>query len=351
MKRRDFLSPKRLARTAGKTAGAVLQIVDELRTAERTASEEPVLLRCARRAMATTFEAIFPFGMPHAQAWADAALDEIDRVESELSVYREESAVSRLNATAAHGAIAVEESLWQLLARAQRLWQATGGAFDITLGALIKAWGFYRRQGCVPGPEQLAAARDRSGFEHVRLDPEQRTVAYDCPGLEINLGSIGKGYAIDQTIGLWRRDGNIRHALIHGGHSSVFALGSEPGARHGWSIGLLDPDDTRRRLAVLRLHDRALGVSAATYQHFVHEGRKLGHILDPRTGWPAEGMRLAAATAPTAAEADALATAFFVLGVEAVRAYCADHPLVGAALLPHGADRLILLGTAANEAE
>jgi thiamine biosynthesis lipoprotein len=339
MRRREFLSARRL----GKAAAQLLDVAGKLRSVEREPAQDAVLLRFARRAMATTFEVIFPLGIPHAQAWADAALDEIDRLESQLTVYRDDSEVSRLNTQAAEAPVAVEESLFQLLARAKHLWQETGGAFDVTLGALIKAWGFYRREGQVPNPEQLAEGRTRIGFEHVHLDPEGRRVSFDVPGLEINLGSIGKGYTLDKVAGLLRREGNVRHALIHGGHSSVIAMGDEPGSRRGWSIGLLDPENSQRRLAVLRLHDRALGVSAATYQHFVHDGRKLGHILDPRTGWPAAGIRLAAATAPTAAEADALATAFFILGVDQARAYCDAHPGIGAALLPDEGP-LVLLG-------
>jgi thiamine biosynthesis lipoprotein len=189
-------------------------------------------------------------------------------------------------------------------------------------------------------------------MQYLHLEPEGRRVSFERAGLEINLGSIGKGYAVDRATRLLRREGNVEHALIHGGHSSVHAMGHEPGSRRGWSIGLLDPENAQRRLAVLRLHNRALGVSAASYQHFVHEGRKLGHILDPRTAWPAEGVRLAAVTAPTATEADALATAFFILGMDAARAYCEAHPQIGAALLPAAADaRLEVLGRMGGEME
>src|SRR5207237_6170693 len=115
-----------------------------------------------------------------------------------------------------------------------------------------------------------------------------------------------------------------------GGHSSVYALGSEPGSSRGWTVGVLDPENPDKRLAVLRLHDRGMGTSAATYQHLEYQGRKLPHLLDPRTAWPAEGMLMATVTAPTAARADALATAFFILGVEKARAFCASHPDIGA---------------------
>lgn len=346
MHRREFLHPKQLA-------GAVAQVLDatsELRALERELADDALLLRFSRQAMATTFEVIFPFGTREAQSLADAALDEIDRLEAQLTVYRDDSEVSRMNAAAAKAPVVVSETLFQLLGRTQHLHQQTDGAFDVAVGALIKAWGFYRRKGRVPTDDERAAALESSGMQHVQLDPDRRSVAFARPGVEINLGSIGKGYALDQVVRLLHRQRRVKNMLVHGGHSSVFALGSEPGPRNGWSIGLLDPDDPGKRLAVLHLHNRGLGASAATYQHFMHEGRKLGHILDPRTGWPAEGMRLAAVTAATAAEADALATAFFILGVERAQAYCESHPQIGAVLASEASPaRLVILGRARHE--
>jgi thiamine biosynthesis lipoprotein len=141
-------------------------------------------------------------------------------------------------------------------------------------------------------------------------------------------------------------------ALLHGGHSSVYALGSMPGDKRGWPVGIRHPWRADRRLAVLRLRDRAVGTSAATFQHLEYNGRKLGHILDPRTGWPAEGLASASAIAPTAAEADALATAFFILGVDQTREYCKAHPGVGALLLSAGDDaEPVVLGLAPHEIE
>jgi thiamine biosynthesis lipoprotein len=125
---------------------------------------------------------------------------------------------------------------------------------------------------------------------------------------------------------------------LHGGYSSVYAVGNPPNDSRGWTIALKHPWQSEKLLGTVRLRDRALGTSAATFKHQVHHGRKLGHLLDPRTGWPAEGMASVTVLAPRAAVADALATAFFVLGVEAARAYCAAHPDIGAVLLPEGAD-------------
>jgi thiamine biosynthesis lipoprotein len=294
--------------------------------------------------MATTFEVVLPFGTPQANAIADTVFDEIDRLEAQLTAYRDSSEVCRLNRRAAAHAVPVEEGLFDLLSLCARLTAETQGAFDVTAGALIKAWGFFRGPRCVPPDPELATALAQVGMGHVRLDAGSRAVRFLRPGLEINLGSIGKGYALDRVGQLLRDGWGITSALLHGGRSSILALGTEPGSRGGWTVGVRHPWDPEKRLAVVRLQDRALGTSAATFQHLEHQGRKLGHILDPRTGWPASGMASATVLAPTAAEADALATAFFILGVERAKAYGEKHPEVGAILLPDGSDVPVTFG-------
>ena len=348
MNRRDFLHPRNLFRPAGEVLGA-LEEVRALVEETPDQAKEAVLLRFGRRAMATTFEVIVPFGSPAAQELANASLDLIDDLEAQLTVYRDDSEVSRLNQHAFQQPLPVESGLFGLLTLAQQLSDATGGAFDITVGALIKAWGFYRRAGRVPSPDEIQSVRRKIGSRYLSLDEKEQTASFLRQGLEINLGSIGKGYALDCVVTELRRC-SVPATLVHAGHSSVFALGSEPGSTRGWTVGLLDPEDTQKRLAILRLHERGLGTSAATYQHLEYQGRKLPHLLDPRTCWPAEGMLMASVTAPTAALADALATAFFILGVDKARAYCEAHPEIGALLLPAGAERkLVVLGTAREE--
>jgi thiamine biosynthesis lipoprotein len=342
MNRRDFLHPRQLVETAGQVLGAV----GELAAPEPLQpNPEGVALLCtARRAMATTFEILLPYGTADALAPAVAALDEIDRLEAQLTVYRDSSEVSRLNRLASLVPVPVEEKLFELLKLAARVNVETEGAFDITAGALIKAWGFYRGPRRVPSDQERAETLSRVGMQHVLLDSGKHTVRYDCQGLEINLGSIGKGYALDRAAWLLADEWNLTSALLHGGHSSVYAVGLEPGGSRGWQVGIRHPWQPERRLAVVRLRDRGLGTSAATFQHLEIEGRKLGHILDPRTGWPAEGMASASVIAPTAALADALATAFFILGVDKACHYCESHPEIGAVLLPEGdtAEPLIL---------
>jgi thiamine biosynthesis lipoprotein len=187
-------------------------------------------------------------------------------------------------------------------------------------------------------------------MKHVALDADRRSVQFLKPGVEINLGSIGKGWALDRAARQLRERG-LPAGLLHGGHSSVYAMGSTPGDERGWSVGIRHPWCAERRLALVRLRERGLATSAATFQHLEYNGRKLGHILDPRSGWPAEGMASVTVTAPTAAAADALATAFFILGKEATFAWCAAHPEVGAVLLAEDDARPVVVNIAPDDIE
>ncbi|MBO0696964.1 MAG: FAD:protein FMN transferase [Zavarzinella sp.] len=306
------------------------------------------VLRASRRAMATIFEVLLPFGYPQAQSAAEAALDRIDELEDQLTVFRDHSEVSRLNATAADGPVEVERGLFDLIEFAAQLTRQTNGAFDIATGALTKAWGFYKRQGRVPTPAERAAALARTGTRFVSLDRDRRTVRYLRKGLEINLGGIGKGYALDRAAELLRSEWAVASALLHGGSSSVRVLGTPPGQPRGWPVTIKHPWDADRRLGTLYLADAAMGTSAATFQHFEYNGRKLGHLLDPRTGWPAEGVEQVSVVARSAAEADALSTAFFVLGVEATARFCQTRPDVGVVLLPAGHDRPMTINLTAQ---
>ncbi len=292
------------------------------------------LIRVTRRAMATTFEIALPFGTPNAMDAAEDALELIDELEDQLTVYRDTSEVSQLNRMAASGPVVVEAKLFDLLNLAATLTADTQGAFDIATGSMIKAWGFYKREGRIPPPAELGVARDNSGMRHVILNAEMRSVKYRRPRLEINLGGIGKGYALDRAAELLQTKWGIRSALLHGGGSSVRAIGTPPGQPRGWPIAIQHPTDRTKSLGTVWLNNDALGTSAATFQFFEYNSRKYGHLLDPRTGWPADGTQSASVIAPNAATADALSTAFFVLGETAAKAYCQPRPELGVLILP-----------------
>jgi thiamine biosynthesis lipoprotein len=292
------------------------------------------LVHLSRRAMACEFE-ICLSADDYARG-AEAALEALDRVEqleAQLSVFRADSEVSQINRTAADGPVEVEPGLFALLELAADLHRATQGAYDITAGPLWEAWGFARRQGAVPSPQQLAEAAARVDGRLIELDSGRRTIHFLRPGMTLNLGSIGKGYAVDCCARRLLESG-LTDFLIHGGHSSVLAHGAigTAGEAPGWLVGLRDPLHPEHRAGQLRLMDQALGTSGAQFQSFRHRGRRYGHILDPRTGWPAEGVLSATVLAPNAARADGLSTAFYVLGPEGARAYCGEHPEVAAVL-------------------
>jgi thiamine biosynthesis lipoprotein len=207
----------------------------------------------------------------------------------------------------------------------------------VTAGALSVAWGFFRGPRRVPEPDVLAEARARTGQHHLTLDPERRTVAFDRPGILINLGSIGKGYAIDRAVDRIRDYWWPTSALVHGGRSSLYALGSPPG-RFGdrWEVALRNPFRPESPLGLLRLRNRGMGTSGTAFQQFEANGRVYGHILDPRTGEPALGPASVTVLAPTAAEADALSTAFYLLGTEAAAAHVESHPEIAAIFVEEG---------------
>lgn len=306
------------------------------------------LLRATRPGMGSYFEVRIAANTPDAAGLATRALDRIDALEDQLTVYRDDSEVSRLNARAHLGPVEVEAGLFGLLRQAVTIGEATGGAYDVTSGALSVAWGFFRGPKRVPDAETLADARARTGQHHLTLDPVAQTVAFDRPGVTINLGSIGKGYALDRAVDVIRAHWWPTAALVHGGRSSVYALGSPPGRFGGrWEVALWNPFDPEHALGTLHLRNRAMGTSGAAYQRFEADGRTYGHILDPRTGAPALGPASVTVLAPTAAEADALSTAFYLLGIDVARDYVARHPALGALFVdegPHGRPRVVTLG-------
>lgn len=299
-------------------------------------------LHVARRAMACRVEITLPGEQPDGMASACHALDLVDQLEAQLSVYRATSALTFINRHAAEAPVPVDRRLFSLLRRAARLADSTEGAFDPTMGALTRCWGFFQRQGRVPAVEDLEGARAASGMRHVSFEPITRTIAFARTGVEINLGGIGKGYALDRAARRMMRDGT-RAALLSAGGSSVRVVGQPPEASV-WTIGLRDPRYPARRWALLHLRDAAVGTSGIGEQFFVHDGRRYGHLLDPRTGWPVEGRLAATVVTSSATDADALATACFVGGAALAERCVADRSDLLVMLHEEGAERPRVLG-------
>ncbi len=313
---------------------------------ERKAREGGYWVHVSRRAMACKFEITLPSELADHIDQATAALDTVGEIEDQLTIFRTSSELSRVNRDAHEGPVTVDADLFALLQSCQTLHQLTDGAFDITSTPLSRIWGFLRRQGRLPSPAEIDEARAQVGMQYVELDPQARSVRFARPGMSLNLGAIGKGYALDRVAAQLRR-GGLFTALLTAGASSIVAVGNGPDGL-GYKVGIRDPHAHDRRAGTLDLTDAALGVSGAGEQFFEVDAKRYGHIIDPRTGWPVEGRALVSVAAPSGALADALATAFFVGGRAVAQRYVESHTGVSAALmdmsLTHENRRAIVLG-------
>ncbi len=291
-------------------------------------------VRVATRAMACEFSVIMnPGSHDHVSTVGDV-LEMVHEIEGWLSVYKPNSEISHINRLAATEPVRLRPDLYELLKTARQLHQQTNGAFDIAAGAQIQLWRDCRAEQRIPTAEELDTVLSRSGSHHLDLDDEASTVAFDTNGLQLDPGAIGKGFALDEAAAWLRKtEDGPQSFLVHGGHSSLVARGQDFG-KTGGPVGMGNPLFTKKRLGTVLLRDQAMSTSGSNIQFFRHEGRRYGHILDPRTATPVEGMLSVTVLADSAATADALSTAFFVLGVETARIVCDNLSNVGAILVP-----------------
>lgn len=285
------------------------------------------------RAMACDFQVFLNLGQapqgPEAVLEAFALVDEL---EDRFSIFRGHSELTRVNQFAAEVDVPVESDLFALFQLADALHTETAGAFDISTTALSKAWNFFSRQPAVPSAEAIAAALENVGQRNLQLDPQRRSVHFSKRGIELNLHSIGKGFAVRRMAEHLQQRG-LRDFVIHGGQSSVLAVGDclpREAEQGGWRIGLTHPVFPEKRLGEFLLTNRALGTSGSARQGLVHRGQRLGHILDPRTGWPANQWLSTTVLHPDPTQADALATAFYVMTEAEIIDYCRSRPELAA---------------------
>jgi thiamine biosynthesis lipoprotein len=232
----------------------------------------------------------------------EAGLDEVDRIDRLMSHYKPASELSRVNREAGSRAVVVEPELFEFLELCLRESRDSGGAFDITVGPLMKAWGFFRGEGRLPDPRMLEEARARVGYRHVLLDAAARTLRFARPGMELDLGGIAKGYAVDRVVALLRGRG-VTAALVSAGGSTLYALGAPPGTS-GWDVELAGPLRLRARpRCACSLKDRALSVSGSSEKWFEDGGKRYSHVMDPRTGRAGRRRAGGRGRAPTPARA------------------------------------------------
>jgi FAD:protein FMN transferase len=276
------------------------------------------ILRFSHHAMATVFEVFIQAeDSVYAQQAAHEAFQEVDRLEQELSRYIPNSDISCLNALAPSGEMLLGPEAFDCLKQALRYSTETGGAFDVTVGSLVDCLLTRDKQLRMPPPERVRQAQERTGMHHLLLDESEQSVKVLNVVPKVDLGAIGKGYAVDRMIALLK-EWDIGNVLVHGGTSSVYAYGTIPGHK-GWPVTLSNPNSPEVELARLELANFGLGGSG------VKKGR---HIIDPRTATPVAGGRAAWVLAEDATRADAISTACMVMTKEEITEFSAAHPKV-----------------------
>lgn len=274
---------------------------------------QPVRVEESRYAMGSLY-VIEAWGEDQAQLRKalNDALDEVDRLDRLLSHYKKESELSRVNREAWPGPVRIDQELFDLLEASLSYSRASRGAFDVTVGPLMRAWGFFRGDGRYPRDAERREALAHIGYRKVRLERVTRTITFTQRGVELDLGGIGKGYAVDRAAAVLRRAG-VGAALISAGGSSIIAIGHPPG-QPAWTVSLQDPYDAEKTALSIQLRDEALSVSGSAEKFFELNGRRYSHIMDPRTGHPVESVLSVAVVSRTGIDGDALDNAFFVLG-------------------------------------
>jgi thiamine biosynthesis lipoprotein len=277
-------------------------------------AQELYRLEKSADAMGATFTvALYGTGRVPMEAAVDAALAESQRLDALLSNYRPESEWSVVNRTAAVRPVKVSAELFHLLAACQDYSRESEGAFDITVGPLMKTWGFYKDSGHLAPQAEVAAALHKVGYRHVHLDAAAQTVWFDTRGVEIDPGGIGKGYAVDRMVEILKQRGFDR-ALVAGSDSSIYGLGAPPDEPRGWEVSIRDPKNSRRAVAQVYLKDMSLSTSGSYEKFFQADGRTYSHIMDPRTGYPAQGTVSVSVVAPRTIDSEAWAKPYFVNG-------------------------------------
>lgn len=288
----------------------------------------------ATTAMACEFAVIMNAGShQHVHSVSDA-LQVCADIEGWLSRYQAGSDLSKVNSTARDQSVKVCPPMFELMQQAVQLYEQTDKAFDIAAGSLVQLWKACRAESRIPTEDEIDAALNESGTEFVELDEAELSIKLCSPTVELDPGAIGKGYALDQAKHwMTMLSDTPDDFLIHGGHSSLVAAGQHDG-QGGWPVGIGNPLLTQKRLGTILLQDAAMSTSGSNIQFFRHEGKRYGHILDPRTGWPVQESLSVTVIAQSAMLADVLSTAFFVLGAEKSLLILDRFPGTGVILIP-----------------
>ncbi len=254
------------------------------------------------------------------QSAIDLSFEEVKRLDDLLSNYKPRSEWSMVNREAGSGPARVSPELFGLVDTCLRYSQASDGAFDITVGPLVRTWGFFRGTGRLPHRAEIRTALAKVGYRNVILNRDNLTIQFARPGVEIDPGGIGKGYAVDRIVDILRGRG-VASALVSAGGSSMYAIGAPPGEK-GWSVKIRHPKDPDKSVGEVTLTNSSMSTSGTSEKFFVSGGKTYSHIFDPRSGYPAAGMLSVSVLAPKAIDSEAWTKPMFILG----RSWASRHP-------------------------
>jgi len=265
---------------------------------------------------------------PNAVALMAEAFQVMARVEQKLSRFVDTSDVSRINRQAGEWVEVGEETL-AVINLALEAARVSGGAFDVTIGAVMDAWGFGSDERKIPAEADLAEALATVDYTRVEVDEAAGRVRIP-KGTILDLGGIAKGYAVDQAIQTLRQKG-ARSSIINAG-GDIAAIGRRPDG-NPWRVGVQDPDTPSEISWILLLDNRSVLTSGDYQRYFEADGKRWHHIIDPKTGYPAQGLRSVTVESETAGYGDAIATAVFVLGWEEGRRLVESLPGIEAIMV------------------
>jgi thiamine biosynthesis lipoprotein len=275
----------------------------------------PTLLRVEGSvdAMGTSFS-IVAYGDDRGRLQSAVAegLEEARRLDAMLSNYKPDSEWSQMNRQAVDRPFPASAELFQLLSACVEYSRQSEGTFDISVGPLMKLWGFYKGTGHLPHRAEIRGALSQIGYRNILLDASHHWVRFAKTGVELDPGGIGKGYAVDRIAQILKEQG-VRRALVSGGGSSLYAIGAPPG-ENGWKADIKNPRDPAKSVASVFLKDESMSTSGSYEKFFRAEGRVFSHIMDPRTGFPAQGMLSTSVITPKTIDSEAWAKPYYILG-------------------------------------
>jgi thiamine biosynthesis lipoprotein len=273
-----------------------------------------IRLEQSARAMGTTYSLVL-YGSDEGalQAAAAQAFHEANRLDRMLSNYIADSELNRVNEHAAGEAVPVSRELFDFLTACVSYSRESDGSFDITVGPLMKVWGFYQGAGVFPPDGDVCAALETVGYRHIELNAADLTVRFTKRGLNLDPGGVGKGYAVDKIVAKLREAG-ICSGLVSAGGSAIYAIGAPPGNGGGWSIDIRHAEGGPETAAQVCLNDASLSISGSLEKFFWYRGKRYSHILDPRTGYPSEGMLSVSVIGPHALDTEVWAKPYYIRG-------------------------------------